>query len=34
MLCAVLWDMDGILADTLDLHFRAFEEACNRLGVP
>jgi beta-phosphoglucomutase len=31
---AVLWDMDGVLADTLDLHFQAFEEACSRLGVP
>lgn len=33
-LSAVLWDMDGVLADTLDLHFHAFEEACKRLGVP
>jgi HAD superfamily hydrolase (TIGR01509 family) len=33
-LSAVLWDMDGVLADTLDLHFRAFEAACQRLGVP
>jgi HAD superfamily hydrolase (TIGR01509 family) len=31
---AVLWDMDGVLADTLDLHFRAFEAACQRLDVP
>jgi beta-phosphoglucomutase len=33
-LAAVLWDMDGVLADTLDLHFRAFQAACQRLGVP
>jgi HAD superfamily hydrolase (TIGR01509 family) len=31
---AVLWDMDGVLADTLELHFRAFEAACQSLGVP
>jgi beta-phosphoglucomutase len=31
---AVLWDMDGVLADTQDLHFRAFQAACQRLGVP
>jgi beta-phosphoglucomutase len=31
---AAIWDMDGTLVDTAELHFRAWEEACQELGRP
>jgi beta-phosphoglucomutase len=29
---AVLWDMDGTLVDTAELHFRAWRDLCHQLG--
>ena len=29
---AVLWDMDGTLVDTAELHFRAWKDCCRELG--
>jgi beta-phosphoglucomutase len=29
-----IWDMDGTLVDTAELHFRAWEEVCRSLGRP
>jgi len=29
---AVLWDMDGTLVDTAELHFAAWRECCNQQG--
>ncbi len=29
---AVLWDMDGTLVDTAELHFRAWRDLCHELG--
>jgi beta-phosphoglucomutase len=29
---AVLWDMDGTLVDTAELHFRAWKDCCHELG--
>jgi beta-phosphoglucomutase family hydrolase len=31
---AVLWDMDGVLADTTPLHYATWEQALSRLGIP
>jgi beta-phosphoglucomutase len=31
---AALWDMDGTLVDTAELHFAAWEAACRELGRP
>src|SRR5438874_12394315 len=31
---AVLWDVDGTLVDTAELHFQAWEELCRDLGRP
>jgi HAD superfamily hydrolase (TIGR01509 family) len=31
---AVLWDMDGVLADTTALHYATWEQALTRLGLP
>src|SRR5262245_10296930 len=31
---AVIWDVDGTLVDTAELHFRAWEELCRGLGRP
>jgi beta-phosphoglucomutase len=31
---AALWDVDGTMVDTADLHFRAWEEVCRELGRP
>ncbi len=31
---AVLWDMDGVLADTASLHFATWELALNEQGIP
>src|SRR5262245_3223364 len=31
---AALWDMDGTLVDTAELHFQAWEEVCGELGRP
>ena len=31
---AVLWDLDGVLADTGELHYRAWQEACDEAGIP
>ncbi|MFZ2096002.1 MAG: HAD family phosphatase [Anaerolineales bacterium] len=31
---AVLWDMDGVLADTSPLHFATWEQILTRLGIP
>jgi HAD superfamily hydrolase (TIGR01509 family) len=31
---AVLWDLDGTIADTLDLHFKAWEETFLSLNIP
>ena len=31
---AVIWDVDGTLVDTAELHFRAWEELCRELGRP
>jgi len=33
-LWAALWDMDGTLVDTAELHFAAWEEVCRELGRP
>ena len=30
----VIWDMDGTLVDTAELHFRAWEEVCREKGRP
>jgi beta-phosphoglucomutase len=30
--CAVIWDVDGTLVDTAELHFRAWVELCRDLG--
>ncbi len=30
----VIWDVDGTLVDTAELHFRAWEELCRELGRP
>src|SRR5262245_13659750 len=30
----VIWDMDGTLVDTAELHFAAWEEVCRGLGRP
>jgi beta-phosphoglucomutase len=32
--CAALWDMDGTLVDTAELHFRAWEKLCAELNRP
>src|SRR5260370_31206198 len=29
---AALWDMDGTLGDTAELHFRAWQDVCRELG--
>jgi HAD superfamily hydrolase (TIGR01509 family) len=34
LLKAVLWDMDGVLADTTPLHYATWEQALNKLGLP
>ena len=31
---AVIWDVDGTLVDTAEMHFRAWEELCAELGRP
>jgi HAD superfamily hydrolase (TIGR01509 family) len=31
---AVLWDMDGVLADTSELHFQTWEKALNEHNIP
>jgi len=31
---AVIWDVDGTLVDTAELHFRAWEQLCRDLGRP
>lgn len=31
---AVLWDMDGVLADTSPLHFKTWEKVLTELGIP
>jgi beta-phosphoglucomutase len=31
---AALWDMDGTLVDTAELHFAAWEDVCRELGRP
>ena len=31
---AVLWDMDGVLADTSQLHFESWERVLNEQGIP
>jgi HAD superfamily hydrolase (TIGR01509 family) len=31
---AVLWDMDGVLADTSQLHFETWEQVLNEQGIP
>jgi beta-phosphoglucomutase len=31
---AVIWDVDGTLVDTADLHFHAWERLCRELGRP
>src|SRR5947209_17775217 len=31
---AAVWDMDGTLVDTAELHFRAWEELCRAQGRP
>lgn len=31
---AVLWDMDGVLADTSPLHFKTWESVLTELGIP
>lgn len=31
---AVLWDMDGVLADTSSLHFATWEQILNKEGIP
>ena len=31
---AVLWDMDGVLADTTSLHFATWEQTLNKYGLP
>lgn len=31
---AAIWDMDGTLVDTAELHFQAWEGACRELGRP
>jgi beta-phosphoglucomutase len=31
---AAIWDMDGTLVDTAELHFRAWEAVCTELGRP
>ena len=33
-LAAVLWDLDGVLADTGELHYRAWQEACDEEKIP
>jgi beta-phosphoglucomutase family hydrolase len=30
---AVIWDMDGVIADTADYHYRAWQEVINERGV-
>lgn len=32
--CGVIWDVDGTLVDTAELHFRAWAELCRDLGRP
>ena len=34
VLRAVLWDMDGVLADTSQLHFETWEKVLNEQGIP
>ncbi|OGN99115.1 MAG: hypothetical protein A2Z71_11030 [Chloroflexi bacterium RBG_13_50_21] len=31
---AILWDMDGVLADTTQLHFETWEHVLTNLGIP
>lgn len=31
---AILWDMDGVLADTSQLHFKTWERVLNQQGIP
>ncbi len=31
---AILWDMDGVLVDTGDFHYQAWDEITRRLGIP
>jgi beta-phosphoglucomutase family hydrolase len=31
---AVLWDMDGVIADTADFHYNAWQEVLGEMGVP
>jgi HAD superfamily hydrolase (TIGR01509 family) len=30
---SVLWDMDGVLADTTELHFQSWQIACSEFGI-
>jgi beta-phosphoglucomutase len=32
--CAAIWDVDGTLVDTAELHFAAWERLCQELGRP
>jgi beta-phosphoglucomutase len=32
--CAAIWDMDGTLVDTAELHFQAWLELCRQIGRP
>jgi beta-phosphoglucomutase family hydrolase len=32
--CAVLWDMDGVIVDTGEYHYRAWEELMAKEGIP
>ena len=31
---AILWDMDGVLVDTVDFHFQSWMVALEERGVP
>lgn len=33
-LYGILWDVDGTLVDTAELHFQAWQEMCRSLGLP
>jgi beta-phosphoglucomutase len=32
--CAAIWDVDGTLVDTAELHFKAWEQVCREVGRP
>lgn len=34
MIAGVIWDVDGTLVDTAELHFRAWQQLCSDLGLP